>query len=164
MENRTTIRIWIEQGAKETLCPVVVMTPNESKTGNLTPGDDTVLPLISYSSIMKRLIFSLATIAIFSYFISGCYYDNEEALYPELSSSCDTTNITFSGTIVPILSSNCYSCHSDANATAFGGSIHLEAIADVRTNSAKILVSINQTGAKPMPPSGQAESLFNKTD
>lgn len=107
---------------------------------------------------MKRIIFSLVTIVLFSYFITGCYYDNEEALYPELSSSCDTTNITFSGTIVPILSSNCYSCHSDANAAAFGGSIPLEAIADVRTNSAKILVSINQTGAKPMPPSGKLKA------
>jgi hypothetical protein len=107
---------------------------------------------------MKRLIISLATIGIFSYFIAGCYYDNEEALYPELSSSCDTTNITYSGTVVPILSSNCYSCHSDANATAFGGNIHLQAIADVRTNSAKILFSINQTGAKPMPPSGKLKN------
>ena len=111
---------------------------------------------------MKRLIFSLATMAIISYFIGGCYYDNEEALYPELSSSCDTTNITFSGTIVPILSSNCYSCHSDANATAFGGGIHLEAIADVQSNSAKMLVSINQTGAKPMPPSGKLKACSIK--
>ncbi|MCX6254432.1 MAG: hypothetical protein NTV31_08150 [Bacteroidia bacterium] len=106
---------------------------------------------------MKRLFIFLATIAIFSLFFISCYYDNEEALYPAINNSCDTTNVTFSGTIVPILSNNCYSCHSDATAT-FGGNVHLEAIADVRTNSAKLIVSIKQTGAKPMPPSGKLNS------
>jgi cytochrome c5 len=87
-------------------------------------------------------------------FFVSCYYDNEEALYPSLNSSCDTTNVTFSGTIVPILQNNCYSCHSNANA-AFGANIHLEAYADVVANSAKLIVSIKQTGAKPMPPNGK---------
>jgi hypothetical protein len=103
---------------------------------------------------MMRLIISLVTIIIFSLFFVSCYYDNEEALYPALSTSCDTTNVTFSGTIAPILSNNCYSCHSNANA-AFGANIRLEAIADVITNSPKIIVSIKQTGTKPMPPSGK---------
>lgn len=103
---------------------------------------------------MKRLFISIATIAIFLLFFVSCYYDNEEALYPTLDSACDTTNVTFSGTISPILNSNCYSCHSNANAP-FGGGIHLQAFADVVTNSAKMTVSIKQTGAKPMPPSGK---------
>jgi hypothetical protein len=103
---------------------------------------------------MKRLIIFLPFIAIFLLFFVSCYYDNEEALYPTLNTSCDTTIVTFSGTIVPILSNSCYSCHSNATA-AFGGNIHLEAIADVRTNSAKIVVSIKQTGTKPMPPGGK---------
>jgi len=106
---------------------------------------------------MKRLIISALTIAIFLFFFVSCYYDNEEALYPSINNTCDTTNVTFSGSITPILSSNCYSCHSDANA-AFGGGIHLQAIADVITNSSKISVSINQTGSKPMPPSGKLSS------
>jgi hypothetical protein len=103
---------------------------------------------------MKRLIISLVTFPIFSLFFISCYYDNEEALYPTLSTSCDTTNVTFSGTIVPILSNNCYSCHSNSTA-AFGGNIRLEALADVQINSAKLLTAIRQTGAKPMPPSGK---------
>jgi hypothetical protein len=103
---------------------------------------------------MKRLIISLATIAISSYFFVSCYYDNEEALYPSLNSSCDTTTVTYTGTIVSILSNNCYSCHSNANA-AFGGNIRLENYADVISNSTKIIPAIKQTGLKPMPPSGK---------
>jgi hypothetical protein len=106
---------------------------------------------------MKRLIIPFATIAIISLFFVSCYYDNEEALYPTLNSSCDTSNVTFSGTIVPILKSNCYSCHSNANA-AFGGNIRLESIADVITNSTRLITAIKQTGTKPMPPSGKLKS------
>jgi hypothetical protein len=103
---------------------------------------------------MKRLFISLATITIFLFFFVSCYYDNEEALYPTLSTACDTTLVTFSGTIVPILTNNCYSCHSNANAT-FGGGIHLQAIADVITNSPRVVAAINQTGQFPMPPGGK---------
>ena len=103
---------------------------------------------------MKRLIIFISIFGIFLLSFVACYYDNEEALYPSFSNSCDTTNVTFSGTIVPILSNNCYSCHSNSNA-AFGANIHLEAYADVVTNSAKLIVSIKQTGAKPMPPNGK---------
>lgn len=103
---------------------------------------------------MKRLFISLAFLGVFSVFFVSCYYDNVEALYPTLNNSCDTTHVTFSGTIVPILRNNCYSCHSNANAS-FGAGIHLEGYADVVANSAKLIVSIKQTGAKPMPPNGK---------
>jgi hypothetical protein len=106
---------------------------------------------------MKRLIIILPVITIFSLFFVSCYYDNEEALYPALNTSCDTTTVTFSGTIVPVLSNSCYSCHSNTTA-AFGGNIRLEAIADVRANSAKIVASIKQTGTKPMPPGGKIKA------
>jgi cytochrome c5 len=106
---------------------------------------------------MKRFFISILTIAIFLLFFVSCYYDNEEALYPTLSNACDTTNVTFSGTIASILSNNCHSCHSNANA-AFGGGIHLQSIADIITNSSKIVVSIKQTGSKPMPPGGKLSS------
>jgi hypothetical protein len=106
---------------------------------------------------MKRLLISVSAIAIFSLFFVSCYYDNEEALYPSITSACDTTNVTFSGTISTILSNNCYSCHSNTNAS-FGGGIHLQDIADVITNSPKILVSIKRTGSFPMPPGGKLGS------
>jgi len=54
----------------------------------------------------KLLIISLLAI------LSGCYYDNEEELYPDQGNDCDTTNVTYSGTVYPVISSNCTSCHS----------------------------------------------------
>jgi hypothetical protein len=106
---------------------------------------------------MKRLFISLASLAVFMSFFFSCYYDNEEALYPNLNSSCDTTNVTYSATIEPILNNNCYSCHSDANA-AFGGNVHLQRAADVISMSSRIAVAIKRTGAFPMPPSGKLNS------
>jgi cytochrome c5 len=110
---------------------------------------------------MKRLFISLAFLGLISVFFVSCYYDNAEALYPTLNNSCDTTHVTFSGTIVPILSNNCYSCHSNAN-SAFGAGIHLQGYADVVANSSKLIVSVKQTGAKPMPPSGKLKDCSIK--
>ncbi|HLP72289.1 MAG TPA: hypothetical protein VK155_05245 [Bacteroidales bacterium] len=89
--------------------------------------------------------------------LAGCYYDNEEALYPEYRNSCDTSNVTFSGTVVPVLSNNCWSCHSDASA-AFGGGVHLQKYADVKSNAGRIIPAIDGTGSKPMPPNGKMSS------
>jgi hypothetical protein len=106
---------------------------------------------------MKRSFITVAVIAIFLLFFISCYYDNEEALYPTLNSSCDTTNVTFSGTIAPMLNNNCYSCHSDATAS-FGAGIHLQSFSDVVTNSARVVAAIKQTGPYPMPPGGKLNS------
>lgn len=106
---------------------------------------------------MKRLFITIAIAAIFSFFFVSCYYDNEEALYPTLSNACDTANVTFSGTIAPMLSNNCYSCHSNANAS-FGAGIHLQAYSDVTANSAKIVAAIKRTGPFPMPPGGKLDA------
>jgi hypothetical protein len=50
--------------------------------------------------------------------ISGCYNDKYSKLYPNIPSgttTCDTTTITYSGDIKPIIVANCYSpgngCH-----------------------------------------------------
>jgi hypothetical protein len=98
---------------------------------------------------MKRLFISFLAFAIFSFFFVSCYYDNEEALYPSLNSSCDTTNVTYSGTIAPILNNSCLTCHSVA---ATGGSIVLTSYADVVANAPRITGSIKQlSGFSAMP-------------
>lgn len=103
---------------------------------------------------MKKLVVACLIITFYMILSAGCYYDNEEALYPDLYGSCDTLNITFNSTIAPILSNNCLSCHSDANA-AFGGGVRLQSVADVMANSSKIIPAIDQSGQKPMPPNGK---------
>jgi mono/diheme cytochrome c family protein len=101
--------------------------------------------------IRLPLLLSVITIAM----VASCYYDNEEALYPSYNSTCDTTNVTYSGTIAPILSSNCLSCHSNANAASFGNNIRLENYADVVSRAPAIEGSIKHTGNySPMPKNG----------
>jgi hypothetical protein len=53
--------------------------------------------------------------------MSSCKYNNQEELYPV----CDTSTVTYSGTIVPILHDNCYRCHG-TNSNSKSGGIILE--------------------------------------
>jgi hypothetical protein len=76
---------------------------------------------------MKRGIFILILV-LTSFLVYNCMYDNEEELYPDIDSGekCDTLNISLSNSIKPILSNNCYSCHSNSNSGTFGAGINLE--------------------------------------
>jgi hypothetical protein len=104
---------------------------------------------------MKRLNILFSIIVFFSLFVLSCYYDNEEALYPTLNTSCDTTNVTFSGTIIPILNINCLSCHSNSTAASSGNNIRLENFADVQSKATAIAGSIKHDGTySPMPKNG----------
>jgi len=59
----------------------------------------------------KILLLGLSVIII----LYGCYYDNEEQLYPvSPDKNCDTANITYSGHIAKTLSMYCYSCHGSS--------------------------------------------------
>ena len=56
---------------------------------------------------------------------AGCYNDKYDKLYPVIAAAiCDTTTITYSHDILPIISSNCYSpgngCHDAAGASNSG--------------------------------------------
>jgi len=105
---------------------------------------------------MKQLfgLFFLITTGLM--FQTGCYYDKEEELYPP--QNCDTSNVTYSSTIAPILSNRCFGCHSNANAQNFGNGISFEGhtnIAGYLTTSTEIFLgAINHTDGYPaMPPS-----------
>ncbi|MCB9283929.1 MAG: hypothetical protein H6563_07650 [Lewinellaceae bacterium] len=82
--------------------------------------------------------------------LSGsCYYDVEEDLYPD--TGCDTTGVTYSGVVLPILQDNCYVCH---NAASQLGGIVLEGYEQVRlqaTNGNLIGAIRGQAGFTPMP-------------
>lgn len=53
--------------------------------------------------IQKKLVFIYACSL---FLVSGCYYRNEEDLYPE-SSSCDTNNVTYSASVAPVFATYC---------------------------------------------------------
>jgi hypothetical protein len=85
---------------------------------------------------MKKLLFLLVMAAL-----GGCYWDNEEDLYPEGSPNCDTTSVTFSGTVFPIIQNNCISCHGG---TAPSGNIPLENHTDI---SKQASIAVGQAGS-----------------
>ena len=105
--------------------------------------------------IKFRNLFVLAIISTFGLWsITSCYYDNEEYLYPN-PPSCDTTNITYSGTVVPILEVNCYTCHNSVNQQ---GGIVVDNYDDLQVviNNGTFRGAINHLdGYSPMPQGGE---------
>lgn len=55
---------------------------------------------------IRKIVYLLFVSAI----LQSCYYYNEEELYPSVG-DCDTTNVTYSGTIAIIMAENCNACH-----------------------------------------------------
>jgi hypothetical protein len=87
-------------------------------------------------------------------FLSGCYYDSKENLYPTLNNTCnDTINVTYTGTITPILINYCTSCHGGSNPS---GNVNLATYAGVKAEAANgnLLNSIKQNGSVPSMPQG----------
>lgn len=80
----------------------------------------------------SQTIFTIGIVAACGLFLSvftGCYYDNEEDLYP--GQNCDTSDVRFSNVIVPILDNACMQCHSNAQAPTAGNGISFEGHANL---------------------------------
>jgi hypothetical protein len=100
----------------------------------------------------STLAFAFLLIALVT---AGCYYDKAEVLYPQASAACDTTAVTFSRSVAPLLAMQCSGCHSNANAAAFGDNIRLENHADIVARLAKVLGAVQWlNGYSPMPKNG----------
>lgn len=101
---------------------------------------------------MKKLI--LASLVILTG-ATACYKDNAEDMYPGGGGStggCDTTNVTYSGTIEPIIHASCATagCHFDASVTGID-LFHYSGVAAM-ANSGKLVSAITHNGqASPMP-------------
>jgi len=83
----------------------------------------------------------------------GCYYDNEEELYP--GTVCDTASPSYLNIIKPIISENCTGCHGGASPTA---GLNLTSHADLTAailNKNLMDHLTQQNGYSLMPPSGQ---------
>ena len=52
-------------------------------------------------------------LSLIQFLVTGCYYDVEEVLYPP-SGLCDSTNVTYTNYILPVIEANCYVCHEQA--------------------------------------------------
>jgi len=94
-------------------------------------------------------------IVFFVVFLSttACKYDIEEELYP-IEEKCDTSNVTYSGTIAPIIENNCNICHSQGIQTA---SIVTEGYDNliIHINNGFLWGTVNhEAGFSPMPKNG----------
>lgn len=72
-------------------------------------------------------ILAVGLVIVIASSTTGCYYDNEETLFPQ--TVCDSANVTYSGSVVPILLSNCTVCHGGNTPSA---GIKLDTYADVK--------------------------------
>jgi len=110
------------------------------------------LRIINY---LQRMSVRMLTFAVLILLAGSCYYDKEEDLYPGLpGSSCDTTGVTWSGTVVPLMASNCNACHNPA---APSGNVVTSTFDGLKTavNSGIFWKAINhEAGASPMPQGG----------
>ena len=105
--------------------------------------------------VMKKILY--LSITAFTLSLSACYYDTEEELYPNsFGGNQDTTNVTYSGTIAPMLAANCTSCH-----TAGGNSPDLTTYANVFANKDRVKARAIDGNPSPMPSSGLM-SLTNR--
>ena len=95
-----------------------------------------------------RIIF-LSAIALLA--VSGCYYDNEEDLYPG-STTCDTNNVTYSASVAPVLGAYCNPCHGGITPN---GKCKTDTYNSVVSNITRIRGAINhESGFMAMPLDG----------
>ena len=81
--------------------------------------------------------------------LSSCKYSKEEILYPV--TTCDTTNIKFSGRVASVFALNCLMCHGN-NVVPPSGGIRLQDYADVKIYIDRSLGAMSHLpGFKPMP-------------
>ncbi len=87
--------------------------------------------------------------------LAGCYYDNEEELYP--SNFCDVTAVTFSGTIKPLIQTRCAipGCHVNG-----GQSPNLTVDANILgiAQNGDLHARVIQRASPAMPPTGPLPS------
>ena len=95
--------------------------------------------------------------------LNSCYYDVESQLYPNGSTTCDTTSVTYSLTVRSILQANsCLGCHSGSGAS--GGNVILDNYNSVKlyAQNGKLYGSINHSpGYIAMPQGGNKISPCN---
>jgi mono/diheme cytochrome c family protein len=87
-------------------------------------------------------------------FIAGCTSDKQEELNPA-QTDCNTEGVTYSGKVLSVVQSNCYSCHGNGNSE---GNVTLDSYANLKTyaeNGTLSGVINHKTGFSPMPQGGK---------
>ena len=85
--------------------------------------------------------------------LPSCYNDSYSNLYPQ-NGNCDTTHVTYSQEVWPVISANCSGCHGGSTPA---GNISLSKYSEIVTsvNKGRFLGSIrHDQGYSPMPKGG----------
>ena len=101
----------------------------------------------------KSMLPLLGMAAFLMIMASSCYYDNEEYLYPE-PTPCDTTNVTYSGSVAPVMAANCNACHSSSFPSAGIITDNYNSIKVIADNGVLQGAINHQSGYSPMPKGG----------
>jgi len=103
---------------------------------------------------MRKIVNGIFIIASLMLLFPGCYDDNEYDLYPFSGQQCDSSNVTYSQTIAPIMTANCNVCHSTALASGKVVTDNYTGLSVVAKNG-KLRGGVNwESGFKPMPNGG----------
>lgn len=86
-------------------------------------------------------------------FIQGCYYHDPDLLDPNRS-VCDTSIVTYSGTISPILTMHCSGCHSGASAPSGIRTDNYTFVKTIASNGKLLGTVTHSPGFSAMPKGG----------
>jgi len=129
-----------------------IMNSGEIQAGDPSEGD--IMEVITESDPDKRMPpppndpLTAAQINMISNWIS------EGAQNNACAGDCDTTNVTYSGTVLPLLQSRCIGCHNN-NTTSGNVNLSTHAGAQVQALNGRLLAVVNhEAGYSPMPKGG----------
>ncbi len=84
--------------------------------------------------------------------LSGCYYDNEEELYPG-TAICETTGVTWSATVQPLIQARCATPGCHVSGGTGPGDFTQYANVKAKVDDGRFQAEVIQAGS--MPPSGR---------
>lgn len=110
---------------------------------------------------MQRMFVTLAVMALLAAaFMTGCAKANEAELIANsgdtTATRCDTANSKYSTVVMPILQTNCYSCHSGSNVNA---GVSLDSYTQLRSLalSGTLIGVITHASGYPAMPEGKPQ-------
>jgi hypothetical protein len=111
-------------------------------------------------STMRQALISISALVFIVTALNGCYSDNAEELYPSKpnTNQCDTTAVTYSGTVSPIITTNCLDqgCHTAGHPDGgYSFDSHDNFILTIPDNRLLNAIGYKAGGSKNMPPSAR---------
>ncbi len=82
----------------------------------------------SITEIICFFLIKFLPIGIVICSIQACVYQREQE-----ATACDTLNLSYQLDVLPIITNNCYICHSAANNISHGNSINLEGYTNLKS-------------------------------